>query len=442
VPTRPLPPPHPPRKAHALAARRAGVSGLPAGRHQAYAECLQNGELEHEAQWVIDEHASRDVLRLELPALTPGYHTIGIAIVRSSSVARDDADQEPLLAMRKLTIEVVEFEPIYDQTAVHFECAATRVFEHAGASTGPEDPEHITLASIASIDRATQILHLAAAWDGPVSVAFYARTELELDALVELVTQVIMVLSRARAQAIIVEIFCMCSDKRPAAHADEASARPQSAVFEFPINMLRFAAVKNARTHRVLPLDADFLPSHNAHALLKAAYRSTATGGAAVRDKDFLVLPCFLTTDDSPWPEPAHLRADSRQGLRLELGAPLTKARLRASYAAGHAAPPGAPFSLHTHGATDYVRWIATDADSVTYPVEYNLWYEPYGVVNKTAWPGPAQEGMFDTRFVGYGGDKVAWAHEAAVTFPKCPLPYTLSLPLLITVMVAMGHFR
>jgi len=344
--------------------------------------------------------------------------------------------------MRKLTIEVVEFEPIYDQTAVHFECAATRVFEHAGASTGPEDPEHITLASIASIDRATQILHLAAAWDGPVSVAFYARTELELDALVELVTQVIMVLSRARAQAIIVEIFCMCSDKRPAAHADEASARPQSAVFEFPINMLRFAAVKNARTHRVLPLDADFLPSHNAHALLKAAYRSTATGGAAVRDKDFLVLPCFLTTDDSPWPEPAHLRADSRQGLRLELGAPLTKARLRASYAAGHAAPPGAPFSLHTHGATDYVRWIATDADSVTYPVEYNLWYEPYGVVNKTAWPGPAQEGMFDTRFVGYGGDKVAWAHEAAVTFPKCPLPYTLSLPLLITVMVAMGHFR
>jgi hypothetical protein len=47
--------------------------------------------------------------------------------------------------------------------------------------------------------------------------------------------------------------------------------------------------------------------------------------------------------------------------------------------------------------------------------VQYNLWYEPYGVVNKTAWPGPAQEGMFDTRFVGYGGDKQAWAHEAAM---------------------------
>ena len=73
-------------------------------------------------------------------------------------------------------------------------------------------------------------------------------------------------------------------------------------------------------------------------------------------------------------------------------------------YAAGNVEPPGAPFSLHTHGATDYPRWMAhaggardrsrgeeaeDGGDAITYAVEYNLWYEPYAVVNKTAWPGP-----------------------------------------------------
>jgi len=384
----------------------AGVSGLPAGAHHVYAECLQNGDLEHEVQWVIAANAARDILRLELPALAPGYHTIGIAILRSSPRSRGDAqadDEAPsqlLLAMRKITIEVVEWEPIYDQTAVDFECTATRIFESAGSDESKDvgdvvDRENITLASIASIDRATQILHVTAAWDGPISVAFYARTELEMEALIELVKEVMLPLSHARGQAVKVEILCMCSDKSPTAHPapaahqatsgeDASGERPHEHVFGFPINKLRWTAVKNARTHRVLTLDADFLPSNNAHALLKNAYRNAATGPRRLAqeaeeeegqwDRDFLVMPCFLTSDDSPWPEPAHLRADGPHGVWLERGGELTKAKLRAQYAAGHVKPPGAPFSLHLHGATDYVRWMAlpdphTDADAVTYAV-------------------------------------------------------------------------
>ena len=386
---------------------------MPAGAHHVYAECLQNGDVEHEVQWVLEEHAARDILRLELPALPPGYHTIGIAILRSlprsrgpehrdvagDAQADEEATSQLLLAMRKITIEVVEWEPIYDQTAVDFECTATRIFESMSAAGSDEskdvgdvvDHENITLASIASIDRATQILHVAAAWDGPVSVAFYARTELEMEALIELVHEVMLPLSRARGQGVNVEILSMCSGKPPAAHPDASAEdapgeRRHAAMFGFPINKLRWTAVKNARTHRVLTLDADFLPSHNAPALLKNAYRNAATGpreasararGGAVWDRDFLVMPCFLTSDDSPWPEPAHLRGDGPHGLLLERGGELTKAKLRAQYAAGHIQPPGAPFSLHLHGATDYVRWMAlpdpsdplSDADAVTYAV-------------------------------------------------------------------------
>ena len=187
-----------------------------------------------------------------------------------------------------------------------------------------------------------------------------------------------------------------------------------------------------ARTHRILPLDADFLPSDNAHEMLKDAYSTSGRGDQSTDlARDFLVVPCFLSKDDAPWPSPAALRLDHERGLWLENGEPLTKAALKRAYQAGEVHPPGSPFALHTHGASNYPLWMARNSsmepmsrdkaqiqahsDDLTYSVEYNLWYEPYGVVNKTSWPGVAGEGVFDTRFVDYGGDKVSWSHEAAL---------------------------
>ena len=271
-------------------------------------------------------------------------------------------------------------------------------FDYAPAAAGDAcdgSEEDITLTSIASIDRATQVMHVAARWDGPMSVALYARSHGETEALEEFSKEVLLHLSRSRNQAMSIEILSGCCDKRPgSASGDvEPSQEGEQAesclnTFDFPINRLRSSAVQRARTHRVLPLDADFLPSHKAHDLLKQAY-GYHNSNSAQWGKNFLVLPCFLTKDDALWPSAASLKVDAKRGLWLEMGEPLTKSRLREAYGASEVYPPGAPFALHTHGASNYPLWMAMNAsmhgNDPTYAVKYNLWYEPYNIINKNS---------------------------------------------------------
>jgi len=50
------------------------------------------------------------------------------------------------------------------------------------------------------------------------------------------------------------------------------------------------------------------------------------------------------------------------------------------------------------HHATDYTHWYESDT---MYPVNYELYYEPYMVCDRTHIP------LYDERFSGYGNDKV-----------------------------------
>jgi len=136
------------------------------------------------------------------------------------------------------------------QTAIDFECASLR-FEYdpkeASAAHGPGEDD-ITLASIASIDRAMQIMQVASRWGGPVSVSFYARTEVETAALEAFSTDVLLPLSRGRGQPMSIEILSSCHDKRRDCSSAEDSTSQQArglcnAAFEFPINKLRNSAV-------------------------------------------------------------------------------------------------------------------------------------------------------------------------------------------------------
>ena len=95
---------------------------------------------------------------------------------------------------------------------------------------------------------------------------------------------------------------------------------------------------------------------------------------------------------------------------------------------------------LH-HASTDYPRWLrgaameegewsqdkeaaeegttAMEATSISrhnsYPVSYTLGYEPYLVVNKTAWSGLNKQGLYDLRFREKGWDKAEFVYEVAL---------------------------
>ena len=136
------------------------------------------------------------------------------------------------------------------QTAIDFDCASLRFeYDPTEASDAIPGEDDITLASIASIDRAMQIMQLASRWEGPVSVAFYARTEVETAALEAFSTAVLLPLSRGRGQAMSIEILSSCHDKRRGCLSAEEDRTSQHAdklcntVFEFPINKLRHSAV-------------------------------------------------------------------------------------------------------------------------------------------------------------------------------------------------------
>ena len=165
------------------------------------------------------------MLLVQLPPLDAGWHTIGILLFRPSpkvshrlstplpkeallEAQQDEQDEAgvrgEMLALRKVTIEVALPTPtaIQDLTAIHWLCSKREYAAHGEGSGGEGD--EITLTSIGSIDRALQLMHVAALWHGPVSFSLYARTDREREGLEELVTHVLLPLSRGRRQSITV----------------------------------------------------------------------------------------------------------------------------------------------------------------------------------------------------------------------------------------------
>jgi len=80
---------------------------------------------------------------------------------------------------------------------------------------------------------------------------------------------------------------------------------------------------------------------------------------------------------------------------------------------------PGLPTSFHSHGPSDYRRFFALSNSSNTdglkpYKVDYSFWFEPYFAIDKKNWKGVAGNGLFDTRFYLWGGDKAQLSYEVA----------------------------
>jgi hypothetical protein len=263
---------------------------------------------------------------------------------------------------------------------------------------GPESKtKNVTLVTVASLDRYLISLYSAAHWDGPVSVAYYARSTKERAAVESFVAGTLEPFCRRRQQTLSVIVISDC---------------PQSpAAIDFPINALRRAAATAAITDLILVVDVDFIPSALSLHHIQRYYASLSDPDAYPH---VLVLPCFWPTTNSSWPS-SPLISRGSDGVATVATQDVSKQRLLLDFAQMRVScdPPGVE-SAHSHFATNYALWLEEDCDAVPYPTEYVWFYEPYVVVNASSWTGMHGRGLFDESFHFGHGDKAQLSWEAA----------------------------
>eukprot|EP00938_MAST-03A_sp_MAST-3A-sp1_P004597 g4597.t1 len=238
---------------------------------------------------------------------------------------------------------------------------------------------YITLCTHCSVDRMSNLIELTEAWNGPLSVAVYVRTEREK----EIVSQNQKL--RQRKNLALCIVF------------DRAKKK------EYPINALRNIALSRARSDIVLNIDVDLIPSKRLYQRLTEKYVYSNMFQGPQSKKIAWIVPAF---------ELHSLRSNiprTRRHLRLMWSAKLVSGFQMSHY------PPG-------HRATNHARWL-TPLDSkhhITngYDVNYEEGFEPYVLCRRENMP------IFDERFQGYGKNKTIHSfllHHCGYTFRVLP---------------------
>uniref|UniRef100_G3TP39 LARGE xylosyl- and glucuronyltransferase 2 n=1 Tax=Loxodonta africana TaxID=9785 RepID=G3TP39_LOXAF len=235
----------------------------------------------------------------------------------------------------------------------------------------------VTLVAQLSVDRLQMLEALCSHWPGPMSLALY--------------------LTDAEAQQFLrfVEASKVLSARSNVAYHVVYREGPL-----YPVNHLRNVALAQARTSHVFLSDIDFLPAYSLYNYLRASIEQLDLSS---QRKTALVVPAF-------------------ESLHYRLSFPTSKAELLALLDAG---------SLHTfrydvwpqgHTPTDYARWREAQAP---YQVQWAADYEPYVVV-------PRECPRYDSRFVGFGWNKVAHIVELDAQeyeFLVLPEAFTIHMP-------------
>ena len=165
-------------------------------------------------------------------------------------------------------------------------------------------------------------------------------------------------------------------------------------------------ALKNVNTNFVFVSDIDFLPGIETYPSLLKSIRSFYTvDGGVIKEKVALVVAAFETQryrlTDFPKTKAETLNL-------LDVGTLLT-------------------FRYHVwakgHRATDYSKWRTA---TTPYKVYWEQDYEPYVVLPTELSP------MFDSRFVGFGWNKVSYIMElvaAGFDFWALPSVFVIHMP-------------
>eukprot|EP00961_Rhodomonas_salina_P245036 3311347-Rhodomonas_salina.1 len=312
----------------------------------------------------LQSEQDRVSISFELPGMEPWKRSLNLRVYDEAP----NLDIETaLLAVRMLDVQIASLPDPKPSDVIHgaISCRAETLVWDSAENTNSEtlrelhgaanSGEQISLVSVASIDRSLVALQVAASWEGPLAYALYARSVEEELALRKFVLKDLGPSCEARGQGLKVLLVSMCHE-----HGEEES------VLAFPINFLRSAAVQAAATDLVLYSDMDFLPSAGASQVLKSAVNARVRNGTAV-----LVVPCFMTTEQSPLLQPPRISC-TPQGVLEVATTPLTKVQIRSMFEAGIAEVPSTPCCFHMHCPVDYVRWLENTTDEA-YEIQYTM---------------------------------------------------------------------
>ena len=151
---------------------------------------------------------------------------------------------------------------------------------------------------------------------------------------------------------------------------------------QYPMNRMRNLALTNVDTQYFFNDDVDFMPSQNAHDLIR---RFMANNTDPHRHHAFYVLPAFEAFGDET-------------GVVTSLKyIPQTRELLRKALDARTVAGFHMEYNAKGQNASNYDRWYACQDEMETYPIQYQWMYEPYVVGSRLAMH------LFDDRLRGFG---------------------------------------
>ena len=223
------------------------------------------------------------------------------------------------------------------------------------------DKHDVTVVTQLTFDRISRLSLFLSHWTGPASIAIYVADE-QLEELYNFVDSTAIISERARNNLAIHVVF------------------NHSVIY--PINYIRNVALDSVTTPYVFLDDLDLLPNYGSFLLMKKAIHKY---NLQFHQKTALVIPAFeMVGNDSdkiPFPK-------SKQEL-----VSLMKAKKALQF---HG------YISSAHKPTLYSKWKRT---TKPYRVKYRSEYEPYVVVR-------SEVVRYDTRFVGYGWNKVSHIME------------------------------
>jgi len=223
----------------------------------------------------------------------------------------------------------------------------------------------ITIVSQLDISRLDRLTECSKNWDGLISVAIYIKEYSEIDKLEELLKQPQY---KSLAENTDIHLVVKHFNDKP-----------------YPINYLRNIAIEYSRTDLVFVLDIDFVPSPNAHKIIKDQMNKNEK---LTNDPKTVIAVAPFEIDGYDL-ENTQLLPKDRQGM-IEL---IEKDKARQIHV---------QFAPEAHEATNYKAW---ETATEIYKAKYLNHWEPYTVFRKTTF-------RFDPRFSGYGWDKVSHSYH------------------------------
>jgi glycosyltransferase involved in cell wall biosynthesis len=229
---------------------------------------------------------------------------------------------------------------------------------HMTVNNFPSDS--ITLVSQMVLDdlREQRLLDLASRWSGLISIAIYFAHDTTFKASTLEEAMKVIDWLRAKYSIVLQNVHF---------HVVVNKGRE----IDYPINLLRNIALNNARTDYVLLVDADFIPSANAHDSLLLKFKIKPE--LMYDGKALLILPAFerrlghdekaslLTSNDLPSTKGSLLKQMEDHPERLDI---FHKTEFE----------PG-------HKPTNFPLWYNA---SDMYLVKYQFHFEPYYVIRKS----------------------------------------------------------